>query len=408
MRLELFLAGRLMRDARTQSALITIGIAVGVAVVVFLSALIGGLQADLISKTVGSQAHVSIRPAEERPRALRAPDGRVVVRTVERVAQRVRSLDGWQAALARVRAMPGVAAAAPVVRGPGTAVRGAAGLNVVISGIDLDTYVRVVDLRSKVVAGELDTSARGVVLGARLADKLGVTVGDRIRLEAGVGERLIGEAFVVRGILALGNRAADETWAVVSLRNAQSLLDLSGGATELELAVRSLFEASSIAARIRAETGLDAESWMEINTELLAGLRSQSASSVLIQVFVLLAVAIGIASVLVVSVVQRKREIGILRAIGLTRRQAQRVFLLQGCLLAGYGAILGSGLGALLLHAFRAFVKNAEGAPLFPIDIDASLFVFAGGVAVATGLVAAVIPARSAARLDPVVAIRND
>jgi lipoprotein-releasing system permease protein len=201
---------------------------------------------------------------------------------------------------------------------------------------------------------------------------------------------------------------ADETWVFVSLRNAQSLLNLPGGVSEIEASVSSIFEAEELAASIRAETGLDAESWMESNAELLAGLRSQDASSTLIQIFVLLAVTIGIASVLVVSVVQRRREIGILRAIGLSRRQTQRVFLIQGCLLAIAGSLVGSFLGAGLLKLFMRFAKDQDGQPLFPIEVTASLFLFSGAIALVVGLASSFMPARSAAKLDPAVAIRNE
>lgn len=407
MRIELFLAVRLLRDSRKQSALIGSGVAVGVAVVVFLSALISGLQRDLIEKTVGSQANIVIRPAQEEARALR-PTGDMVVTSIERVAQRVRSIDGWQMVLDRLRASDDVAAATPVCRGPARAVRGNASYNVTLTGIDTGVHHRVVDLRTRLAAGSLDTSGRGVVLGEILAEQLGVGVGEKVRVEAGVEELLTGEVFEVRGLLSLGNRAADETWAVVSLRNAQALLDLSGGVTQLDVAVDSLFDAADIARRIREETGLDAVSWMESNAELLSGLRAQSTSSLLIQIFVLLAVAIGIASVLVVSVVQRTREIGILRAIGLTRRHTQRVFLIQGCLLSGAGAIAGSALGAALIQLFASFVKVDGGRALFPVDLSFSLLAFASGIAVVIGVVAAAIPARSAAQLDPAVAIRNE
>lgn len=408
MRVDLFLSVKLLKDSRTQSLLIALGVAVGVAVVIFLAALIDGLQKDLISKTVGSQAHIAIRSAQERPRPLRISGDTVVVKNVERIAQRVRSLDGWQALLRRLQQTKGISAVTPICRGPATAIRGNAVNNVVVSGIELTSYQQIIDLKSNIVSGNTDISGRGVLLGNRLAEELGVGRGDKIRLEAGAGALASSEVFEVRGILELGNRNVDATWAIVSLRNAQSLLNLSGGATELEASVNSLFDAAEIASRIRGETGLDAESWMESNAELLAGLRSQSSSSLLIQVFVLLAVTIGIASVLVVSVVQRKREIGILRAIGLTRSQTQRVFLLQGCLLSLSGAIVGCGLGAGLLYSFQIFVTNKEGRPLFPIDISARLFLVSSAIALGVGIIAALLPARSASRLDPAVAIRND
>ncbi len=408
MRSDLFLSVRLLRDSRTQSLLIGLGVAVGVAVVIFLAALIDGLQKDLIAKTVGSQPHISLRSARESPRSLRGNSDPVVIQNVERIAQRIRSLDGWQAILARLRVTEGIASATPICRGPAMAIRGHAANNVIVSGVQLDSYTSIIDLDSKLTLGAVDVAGRGVVLGERLADELGVGLGDKIRLEAGGGSLTSSEVFDLRGIVSLGNRSVDATWAIVSLRNAQSLLNLSGGATEIEASVDNIFQAATIAARIRSETGLDAESWMEANAQLLSGLRSQSSSSLLIQIFVLLAVAIGIASVLVVSVVQRKREIGILRAIGLTRSQTQRVFLWQGCMLSLLGALVGCGLGALLLHSFRVLVTTQEGRPLFPIEMRPGLFVFASGVALLVGLLAALIPARSAAQLDPAVAIRND
>jgi lipoprotein-releasing system permease protein len=406
-RVELFLAVRLLRDSRRQSILIGLGVAVGVAVIVFLSALIGGLQRDLIQKTVGSQANVVIRPAQEAPRPLRARDGLTLSR-IEQVSQRVRSIDGWRTVVERLGHTRGVTAAAPVCRGPARVARGNASYNVTVTGVDPKRYQAVVDLRSKVSAGELDTQGRGALIGSRLAKLLGTSVGDKLRLQAGESEDAAAEVFEVRGVLSLGNRVADETTVLVSLRSAQALLDLTGGATAIEVAVDSLYDASAIARRIRQETGLDAVSWMESNAELLAGLRAQSSSSLLIQVFVLLAVAIGIASVLVVSVVQRTREIGILRAIGLTQGQAKWVFLIQGGLLAGLGAVVGSGFGAGLVQAFAVLVKDRSGEALFPIDLSLALLAFASAVAIATGIVAAYLPARSAARLDPVVAIRNE
>jgi lipoprotein-releasing system permease protein len=146
---------------------------------------------------------------------------------------------------------------------------------------------------------------------------------------------------------------------------------------------------------------------MAANAELLTALRSQASSSAVIQAFVVLAVAIGIASVLVVSVIQRSREIGILRAMGMSRGRITRVFLLQGGLVGVGGSLLGSGLGAALAVGFGQAVTDASGAPLLPIVLDARLFLTSSAVATATGLLAALLPARRAARLDPATAIRN-
>jgi lipoprotein-releasing system permease protein len=146
---------------------------------------------------------------------------------------------------------------------------------------------------------------------------------------------------------------------------------------------------------------------MKTNAQLLVALRSQSSSSQMIQFFVILAVAMGIASVLVVSVVQKGKEIGILRAMGTSRSTVLRVFLLQGAMVGALGSVLGTALGAGLGAAFAGAMRNADGSAMFPITVSLALIARSAGVALATGVLAAVLPARSAARLDPAVAIRN-
>jgi lipoprotein-releasing system permease protein len=112
-------------------------------------------------------------------------------------------------------------------------------------------------------------------------------------------------------------------------------------------------------------------------------------------------------SVLVVSVIQKSREIGILRAMGCSRRRILRVFLLQGGIVGLTGSLLGSGVGALLVTFFAATAINPDGTPVFPVVLELRMFLLAAGVATLTGILAAAAPAVRAAKLDPVVAIRN-
>jgi lipoprotein-releasing system permease protein len=146
---------------------------------------------------------------------------------------------------------------------------------------------------------------------------------------------------------------------------------------------------------------------MQTNQQLLIGLRSQSSSSYTIQFFVFLAVAIGIASVLVVTVVQRTREIGILRAMGSPRRRIATIFVIQGGLVGFVGSLLGAALGAALAFMFGQLSQNPDGTAMFPIVLTARLIVSASGLATLTGILAAALPARQASRLDPVEAIRH-
>jgi lipoprotein-releasing system permease protein len=241
------------------------------------------------------------------------------------------------------------------------------------------------------------------VIGAELAKDLGIGVGDKLRLVQNDGR---GEVFSVVGVFDLGNKDVNQRWVFVSLRTAQTMLELGAKISTIEIRVNEVFDAEAIAQRIADRTGLQADSWMKINQQLLIALQSQSSSSYMIQFFVILAVALGIASVLVVSVVQKSREIGILKATGTSTARVMRVFFIQGGLVGLFGAVVGSGIGTVLALLFANLAKNPDGSPTFPVDLNLGLFSFATAVATGVGLVAAVVPARRAAKLDPAVVIR--
>ncbi|MCD6060789.1 MAG: lipoprotein release transporter permease, partial [Moraxellaceae bacterium] len=236
------------------------------------------------------------------------------------------------------------------------------------------------------------------VIGDRLAEDLGLGVGDKLRLDAGEGRTAIVD---IAGVFRLGVRELDSRYVYLDLKQAQTLLDLPGGVTVIDVTVRDIFQAEVVARRLGRLTGLKAESWMQTSGQLLNALRSQTLTTRMIRLFVTLSVAFGIASVLAVSVVQRTREIGILRAMGAPRAQILRVFLLQGGLLGLLGSLLGSAVGWLLVQFFNVF-----GPGLFHIPVEPSLVPVVLLTATVVGVVAAAVPARRAARYDPAVAIR--
>jgi lipoprotein-releasing system permease protein len=143
------------------------------------------------------------------------------------------------------------------------------------------------------------------------------------------------------------------------------------------------------------------------NAQFFTAMRAQILTNTLIRLFVGLTVALGIASVLVVSVIQKSKEIGILRAMGASRGQVLRVFLIQGGAVALAGSVLGSALAWTFLLAWRELARNPDGTLMFIVEIHPSLFATAMVTATLVGILAAATPARRAARLDPVVAIRS-
>jgi len=408
MPLEWFIALRFLRQGRMQSVLIIAGVGVGVGVLVFLSALITGLQQSLVEQTLGVQPHIVVRPEEEKARELigpRSSGGALVAARVEKPAQRIRSIDGWQHVRHAIDSTPGVVATSPMAAGSAFAVRGNANKSVALMGVDAADYARIIDVPGHIVAGRYSLSGTETVIGSELASDLGLGVGDKLRIQTAEGQS---ELFTVRGIFDLGNRDVNRRWVLVSLRSAQTLLDLVGGVSNIEIKVARIFDADTISQRIATRTGLVSDSWMKTNAQLLTALRSQSSSSSMIQVFVIIAVAMGIASVLIVSVVQKSREIGILRAMGTPRARVLRVFLIQGALVGLLGSVIGAALGSGLALFFQQLAVAPDGSPLFPVALDATLLGRSALIATLTGIVAAALPARRAARLDPAVAIRYE
>lgn len=404
MRFPWFMALRFLKEGRTQTGLILAGIGVGVGVIVFLSALITGLQQSIVDRTLGTQPHIILRAPEDLARPQRDTTEATMAH-IQRPAQRLRTVLGWQQTLDRLRRTPGITSASPTVAGSGFALRGTATKSIALRGVDPDSYGSILDLRSRLVSGTFDISGTHALIGTELARELGVAAGDKLRLTS-AEER--SDVFTVMGIFDVGNKELNARWVFVSLRQGQTLMNLAGGVSTLEVRVAELFEAERIAQRLGPETGLLAESWMRLNAQLLVGLRSQDSSSYMIQFFVIVAVTLGIASVLVVSVVQKSKQIGILRATGISRQQVRDIFLLQGGLLGLAGSVVGILLGIGLSLFFQSLATNPDGSPTFPVNLDLPLFLRATATALATGLIGAWLPARRAAALDPAVAIRHD
>ncbi len=396
---------RFLREGRVQTGLILAGIGVGVGVIVFLSALITGLQQSIIERTLGTQPHIIFRPLEDEARPQYDRDQMSVLDHVQRPAQRIRTILGWQQALETIRNAQGVLAASPTVAGSGFASRGTANKAIALRGIEPESYRDILDFAPRIVEGTFDVNGTNAVIGTELARELGIQLGDKVRITTPEART---EVFSVVGIFDVGIKDLNLRWVFMSLRQGQTLLNLVGGVSTLEVKVDQLFEADRLARDLAQRTSLVADSWMQLNQQLLVGLRSQTSSSLMIQFFVIVAVVLGIASVLVVSVVQKSKQIGILRAYGVSRRQIRAVFLLQGGLLGLAGSLAGILIGTGLALFFQSLATNPDGSATFPVALDAPLFLRTALIALATGLVGAWLPARRAALLDPAVAMRHE
>ena len=401
---EWIVAARFLKEGRAQTLFITGGVAIGVAVIVFMSALLQGLQANLVRRVLTAQPHIQVLPPKERVRVQHGPDAAWHADRVQAPMQRLKSIDQWLSVLQQVRALPEVKVVSPAVSGSVLVTRGGVSRSLSVLAIDQPTYQQIVNIEEKIVSGQARLGTSDILIGVELAADLGLTVGDKLLVQSATGAS---SYFVVTGLLDYGNKGANQRNGFIALHTGQSLLGYPGGITSIDVTVHDVYAAEEVAQHIRALTHLEVDSWITTNAQFFSAVHSQTLANTAIRFFVGLSVAFGIASVLVVSVVQRSKEIGILRAMGISRGQVMRVFLLQGGLLGLGGAAIGSVLGASSLHLWLGYATTPDGKPMFTVTLHPSLFGAALALASLTGLLAALAPALRAAQLDPVVAIRG-
>ncbi|TXI23878.1 MAG: ABC transporter permease [Ottowia sp.] len=394
---------RFLREGRMQSVLIIVGVAAGVAVIAYVTALIDGLQANTVRKTLGTQAHVALRaPDDVVTPSWPRNDATHTLSESQARAQRLRPVANWQALVPLLERRAEVRTVSPMVSGSGLALRGEASQSIALMGVELERYDRMVDLRGKLVDGAARLEPGDAIVGTELARDLGLRVGDRFSVNTG----RVTDSMRVTGLIDLGIKDLNRRTVIVPLRSAQSLLELPGGATVLELQVADVWQAERLAAGLRQALPYKVESWQETNAQLVSALRAQSISTAVIRGVVAAVVVLGIASVLVVSVVQKQREIGILRAMGATRGQILRVFLLQGAVVGALGSVLGVLLAMLLVWLFTTLAVGPDGQPMFVIHLPPGTAAYTALLASVCGVPAALAPARRAARMDPAQAIR--
>ena len=402
---EWIAAYRFLLEGRMQSLFIICGAGIGVAVIVFMSALLDGMQANLFRRVLSSQPHIVLERPKQVARRLLPPQAESsILATIQKPSQRLNSIDQWQKIRTAMQVRSEILAVSPAVTGPAFALRGDATAAVSLIGVEPEQYLKIVALNEKMVAGQFRLTNTDILIGTELAADLGVQVSDKLRIATASSGNL---TLTIAGIFDLGSRGANQRNVYVLLSTAQNLTNMIGGVSTIDLKVADPFAAEDIAHSIADETGLDALSWIKTNNQFFLGLNAQKYTSQMIRLFVGLSVAAGIASVLVVSVVQRSKEIGILRAMGGSRGQIMRVFLIQGAVVGLLGSMLGSVMATILVSVWRMLAKNPDGTPMFPLSVGLSLFVLAAVVATLTGLLAAVMPALRASRLEPVEAIRG-
>jgi lipoprotein-releasing system permease protein len=393
------IATRYLAANKAQTALLVSGVAVGVFIFIFMSALIGGLAEFILSRTVGDISHITIEAETADPAVLISPEGHVLV-VAERGRARAANLAEAATWLPLIEAVPGVRAVSPQITGAGFLTRGAQVSQVSVSGVEPGRESAILDLAGYMVAGDVRLGSGLIVLGRDLADDLALSVGQTLRLQSANG---VTSTLTLSGVFKTGNGGMDGARAFVSLSTARTLFSMPQGVTRIEIKLDDLNAADATAQRIRALTGLDAVPWTDGAEQLMEALNAQAQTGYFLKTFALITIVIGVASALLLSTYRRRPEIGIMRAMGAGRRFVIVVFVTQGALIGLMGGVTGAALGYLALLPFPS--RDAFQPGTLPMDITQGSYGLAITLTVIGATLASILPARSAARVDPVTAI---
>lgn len=378
------IAVRFLKSGKTQTILIVVGIAIAISIQVFVGLLLGSLQKSLVNQTIGNSPQITVTSATD-----------------------IGSIRDWENIVESIEQL-GLTRVVSVSASANAFVRdGDTNLPVLVRGFDFERADRIYDINSRIYEGGLYQSRREVLVGRDLSEELETSVGDKLSV---LSPNDSVNTFTISGFYDLGIASINKSWIIADRRIAQQLFGFDRRITSIEMTVDDVFAADSIAYEIEQRLNnedIKVENWKEQNEDLLSGLSGQQTSSTIIQAVIILSVVIAIASVLAISVLQKSRQIGILKAMGIKDLAASLIFIYQGFLIGLAGSILGVALGLGLLYAFNIFTTNPDGTALIDLYIESGFVLRSWLIAVLASTLAGVIPARKSLQLDPIEVIRE-
>lgn len=403
-----------------QAALTVAGVAVGVAVFIFTVAMMDGLVVFFTRRLIRVSPLVTVLPESLEVQAgrrllERAAAGELLALSRPPVPDDRPTVRGAVAMVPRLLELPAVEGVSVAASTPAVVSFGTVAEPVSLLGLEPQAERAVTELWSAVVKGSwegLGARRDGVILGVQLARRLGADVGDRL---SAAGETGAARELEVVGVLATGLGAYDEATAIVNLPVAQGLAGWGADeGSEIRLRTARLTGLAEVRRQVEALTGHRAETWEEANRASLQLFRTIGTTTYLLTGFVLVVAGLGIGNKLTTIILDKERDIAILRACGFSRAALRGVFLLEGLLLGGTGALVGCLLAALAIAYFQAFpIRFAprEGSVLAYTELflanDPRYYALIAMVAVAIAALAALAAVRKAVRVLPVEVLRG-
>jgi lipoprotein-releasing system permease protein len=418
MKYEWFIGLRYLKAKRKQTfiSIITIisivGVMVGVMALIVVLAVMSGFEKTLKEKILGTQAHLVLLKASQQ------------------------GMDHYEEVAKKVQEIKGVVSAAPFIFSQVMLSSESNVSGVVIKGIDPDRVGKVTELAHNMKAGRLqdlkeggESDLSGIILGVELAKHLGVSLNDVIQVISPLGTMTpMGmmpkmKRFRVVGIFYSGMYEYDNTMAYVSLESAQKFFGMGARVTGIEIKTNDIYKVKEMGKEIRQRMGFPfwTKDWMEMNRNLFSALKLEKIAMFIILVLIVLVAAFNIISTLIMVVMEKHKDIAILKSMGATSKGILKIFVIEGGVIGVVGTVFGTllGLGAAFnLEKITGYVENLFGFKILASDVyyidklpsqvnpvDIALIVM---TAILISLLATLYPSWRASKLDPAEALRYE
>ena len=406
--LILGIAAKHLAKRKRQTAVAIAGVSIGVGFFLAVSALMIGSQNDFIQRLINSAPHIIISDSIRSPRpqaAIRALPATTVEIHGYKTRNEVRGLKGWQEIVAAAQVLPG-AIVAPSLSGAVTLRVGGRQEALGIIGVDPAVEEKIENVQDNMSAGSLhnlETTNGGLIITEDLAQDLGVRMGDTVGATSSAGTR----SLKIVGLFARG-RGQFGNSGYVLLREAQSLTGQPFIINRIGVSIADPYAAQNVAADLEARFGYKSQSWQERSADFMTLMLTRNVIMYSVVSAMLLVASFGIYTAVSTSVVDKRRDIAILRSIGFSKSDLQRIFIAEGVMLALIGVLVGWAIGLALMEVLGSIKFPILGrVEHLPLDRSARQFIIASVASLTAATVAAWLPARKAASVDPVDILRG-
>ena len=408
---EMFIARRYLRSRRQTGFINTItyisilGVTIGVAALIIVLSVMNGFESEVRDRILGFDTHIRLRTFQDQ------------------------GIEDYKSVQEKIRDIPGIVGISPYILDKGMVRHLEYSTGVIVKAADQNTISQVSDLDKNIIYGELNLNQiqlpdgrkrYGIVLGRYLADQILADTNDVVMIMSPKGIRSMFQIpevmpFIVTGYFETGMYEFDNSYAYISIEAAQKLFKYGTKVSGLEIRLEDVYQADKVIKKIeeRLRYPYFGLSWFDMRKNLFSWMQLEKIAMFIILCLIILVAAFNIISTLIMVVMEKTREIGILKSMGSTSGSVTRIFIYEGLVVGIFGTLLGELIGFSLCWAQKTYQFIALPGDVYflsslPIRMESMDFIIIGIAAIGLCLLAAVYPARRAAMLDPVKAIRYE